>query len=170
MTQLVKGMYGHEFSPTRNAPFGLMCGQMRARSSFGHNAGWYNKKGEKLGFGDLNGKDIQNIQNGLEQDELFIILSELASFWKFVRRPGAVGSMADVDRQKEYEPGQEYVSKHFMYCVTKEKVFRSVYDPKNLNPSDFDGITVYPLAKEKLYEMMKLKKWEDSTRYGEQND
>ena len=84
MAQLIKGMYGHEFKPTCNL-FGLYCGQMRGGDAkMTHNSGWYNKSGEKLGFGDLSVKDFKKISKELEKDELFIILGESDSFWNFV--------------------------------------------------------------------------------------
>ena len=50
--QLTKGLFDNEFELT-SGPFGLHNGQMRGGSDkITHNSGWYNKLGEKLGFGD----------------------------------------------------------------------------------------------------------------------
>lgn len=157
MAQLTKGMYGTEFD-SRSRLFGLACGQMRVRRTFGHNAGWYNKKGEKIGWGDLETKDIKNIQNEINEDELFIILSESASFWKFVRRPGPIGSMSDVDHQSEYAPGQEYVAKYFMWCVSKKGVFyngRNGYDSSYNSHQEVDGIHLFPMLSSELLNLMR---------------
>ena len=42
-----------------------------------HNAGWYNRKGEEIGWGDLSVKDLKNIKGGLRTGELFIVMSEI---------------------------------------------------------------------------------------------
>jgi hypothetical protein len=74
MVQLTKGMYGTEFNRTSSL-FGLRCGQMsRGQSKITHNSGWYNKSGEKLGWGDLSLKHFKRIADEIAEDELFIVL------------------------------------------------------------------------------------------------
>lgn len=117
MAQLTKGMYGHEFNPTGEM-FGLRCGQMRGGDTrMTRNSGWYNKAGEKLGFGDLSAKDFQRIASELEDGELFVILGEQDSFWNFV------GSMAETKPMVE-APGVDYVAEHAIYVIARNQLYR----------------------------------------------
>src|SRR3989338_918088 len=120
MAQLTKGMYGGEILAKRGL-FGLRCGQCRG-DDFVHNGGWYNRAGEKLGFGDLAPADFLEVSNNLEDGEMFIILSESDSFWKFVYRPGLIGSMAAVKPDVE-APGVEYVAEHAMYVIARHQFY-----------------------------------------------
>jgi hypothetical protein len=115
MAQLTKSMYGQEFGRTGNL-FGLHCGQIRSRD-FCHNAGWYNKLGEKLGWGDLSVEDFQRIRRELEEGEMFIILGEQDSFWNFVTRPGLLGHNA-VTKPDVEAPGVDYVASKARYIIT----------------------------------------------------
>lgn len=125
IAQLTKGMYGHEFHPTGDL-FGLRCGQMCGSSTrMAKNAGWYNKSGEKLGFGDLSAADFQRISSELENGELFIVLSEQNSFWNFVTRPGIIGAQAETKPDVE-APGMEYVAEHCRYILAKGSAYAIV--------------------------------------------
>lgn len=118
--QLTKGMYGHEFKPSSDL-FGLRCGQIRDEG-FVHNGGWYNKQGEKLGWGDLSRADFLRISNKVADGELFIILRESDSFWKFVTRPGIIGSMATVKPDVE-APGVDYVAEKCRYIIARHQLY-----------------------------------------------
>ena len=120
MSQLTKGMYGHQFNPT-DRTFGIACGQIRNRDMI-HNGGWYNKAGEKLGWGDLSPDDFMRIRRELEDGELFIILYEQDSFWNFVLRPGLIGSMAQVKPDVE-APGVDYVTQKCAYIIGNGKFY-----------------------------------------------
>lgn len=117
---LFPGIYGTEFNYVKG-PFDLKCGQMRA-NQFTHNSGWYNKFGQKLGFGDLSAKDIKTISKEIPEDELFYVLSETDSFWNFVTKISIIGSLSTTD-PKEQEPGIEYVEEHFIYLITRNKIY-----------------------------------------------
>lgn len=80
---LTKGMYGSEFNKSPIPYYNLRCGQMRTNDLV-HNGGWYNNKGEKLGWGDLSSDDLIHLSNTLLEGEVFYILPEGASYWKFV--------------------------------------------------------------------------------------
>ena len=109
MTQLIKGMYGGEFSHEESNLFGLHCGQMRGgKDKLTYNSGWYNKSGEKLGWGDLSTEDMMRIAAELEANELFIILSEGKSCWDH-----------RTNWLSESAPGIAYVAKHAMYIIAK---------------------------------------------------
>lgn len=73
MAQLTIGMYGDAYQRTSNL-FGLRCGQIRYEGRRTHDAGWYNKAGEKIGWGDLSNHDMTQIASELATDELFIVL------------------------------------------------------------------------------------------------
>lgn len=122
MAQLTKGLYGHEFE-SKSRLFGLRCGQMRGGpAKLTHNSGWYNKAGEKLGFGDLSTEDFQRIYAELNDDEMFIVLGERDSFWNFVTRPGLIGSMAEVKPDVE-APGVDYVAEHCVYVIDRNGIY-----------------------------------------------
>lgn len=116
MARLTKGLYGHQFGPTSNL-FGLHCGQIRGKD-FVHNGGWYNRLGEKLGWGDLSTDDFFRIRRELEEGEMFIILGESDSFWNFVTRPGLLGHNA-VTKPDVEAPGVDYVAEKARYIITK---------------------------------------------------
>jgi hypothetical protein len=117
MSRLTKGMFGTEFSNTSHL-FGLSCGQMRG-AQIVHNGGWYNAKGEKLGWGDLGSEDFRKLQHELRDDELFIVLSESDSFWNFVRHnPGTIGSDCRTE-PTESAPGPAYVAEKCSFILTK---------------------------------------------------
>jgi hypothetical protein len=120
MAQLTKGMYGSQFV-NASSLFGLRCGQMRGRDRIGHNSGWYNEAGEKLGWGDLSVADIRRISREIEPGELFIILGEQDSFWNFVTHYGAIGSMCRTKPEAE-SPGVEYVAEKCCLIVAKDRV------------------------------------------------
>ncbi|MCX6736027.1 MAG: hypothetical protein NTZ13_03000 [Candidatus Parcubacteria bacterium] len=110
MVQLTKGMYGSESNQTGDL-FGLACGQMCSEKKITHNSGWYNRSGEKLGWGDLNAEDFARIARELDAGEFFIILSEQDSRWK-------------VPEGKEEDPGVLYVAEHALYIITRNQLFR----------------------------------------------
>ena len=113
MSRLTKEMYGREFQPASSL-FGLRCGQRRD-DDLVHNGGWYNKAGERLGWGDLSHDDLQRIAAGLQKGELFIVLPERASFWNYatpVDQPSPV-----------HAPGVEYVAEHARYVIAPDALF-----------------------------------------------
>ncbi len=71
-----------------------------------HNASWYNRLGEKLGWGDLSGANIQQIRTCLPAGELFIIVSERAPFWDLSK---------DLDPMN---PGIDFLVKHAEALIT----------------------------------------------------
>ena len=54
--------------------------QIHCDTRYGHNAGWFNHLGERIGHGDLNANDILNIMDNLNDDEIFIVLSEQSNY------------------------------------------------------------------------------------------
>lgn len=122
MAQLRKGMYPNK--KYKLGPFGLYCGQMRGRKKkITHNSGWYNKAGAKLGWGDLSGVDFQRISRELKSGQLFIVLSEVSSYWRFVTFRGSVKRRTKVVSQKEKAPGVNYVVKNASYVIGQNKLY-----------------------------------------------
>lgn len=86
---------------------GLKSGQMRQRDLV-HNGGWYDKTGQKIGWGDLEPADMRHIKDTLKADEIFYILPESDSFWNFVTSVGPIGSMCETEQTVD-NPGIDYV-------------------------------------------------------------
>lgn len=101
MSSLTKGMYADYICNK----FGLRYNQIRTDALI-TNAGWFNSKGEKLGFGDLNFVDFDAISMDIEDNEVFIALSEAATTWDMPQ---------ELDRN---EPGIEYVMKNAKWVVS----------------------------------------------------
>ena len=121
--QLTKGLFDNEFELT-SGPFGLHNGQMRGGSDkITHNSGWYNKLGEKLGFGDLSGRDFRRIAKNIDEGEVFIVFGEQDSFWHFVTDIGIIGS-ACKPKPEVSAPGIDYVIEHARYVVVRNHLFR----------------------------------------------
>ncbi len=102
--------------------FGLREGCMRTPSMV-HNGGWYNSLSDKIGWGDLAGRDFKKIQEKLKDDELFVVLGEQESFWHFVSHVGIIGSMSKV-KPDEQKPGVAYIAEHARWIIAKDTVYR----------------------------------------------
>jgi hypothetical protein len=120
--RLTQGLYGLEMASPKKDLFGIYCGQYR-NPSVSHNGGWYNSLGEKLGFGDLNQKDLDRIAAHLKPDEAFLVLSESDSFWKFVTHHGICGSMC-ATTPDEKNPGLDYVVENAVYAVLPGEIYK----------------------------------------------
>lgn len=55
------------------------CRECEIDEKLVHNGGWYNREGEKIGWGDLSLSDMENVQRHLESGGVFIVLSETDS-------------------------------------------------------------------------------------------
>lgn len=118
MTQLTQGMYGTEYRRGSNL-FGLRCGQIG--DGVTHNSGWYNKAGQRLGWGDLDVDDFENIALGLEDDELFILLSERDTFWN--ERLERLAGGKPGKRLDQEAPGVDYVAEHARFIIAPCEVY-----------------------------------------------
>lgn len=115
--KLEKGMYAHGIHGRGSNAFGLSDGQMRA-FDYVHNGGWYNAKGEKLGWGDLDLKDLKRISEELPEGEVFVVLSESdANDFNGRRR----GDATNFDLQA---PGVDYVCAHARLIIRKDGVYQ----------------------------------------------
>jgi len=138
MPTLTQAMYGTEFNPTSRL-FGLRCGQMRSTSKLVHNGGWYNRQGEKLGWGDLSTTDFLNIQAGLPELELWVVIDEGASFWKFVTNVGVIGAMCSTVHTVS-APGVDYVAEHCSFIVCSMELYHLVNDSRSKEFWDHEGL------------------------------
>lgn len=142
MPQLTKGMYGTEFDQTSSL-FGLRCGQMSSgQSKITHNSGWYNKRGEKLGWGDLSLGDFQRIADEIEEDELFIILNEQNSYWNFFKK-----------KLPEDAPGVEYVATHSRFIIAAGQLY-GVGSFVDRNAEGYYGLPYKMIEKEEVLRKM----------------
>ena len=116
MTQLTKGMFGTVGKP-KVGLFGLETGQVgRIGEVVAEKSGWYNTRGERLGSGDLTAIDMLRISTEIEPNELFIVLDEHDSFWKFT---------TDTKERRDVSvPGPEYVVEHALYVIGYLSLFK----------------------------------------------
>lgn len=155
--RLTKGCFGSQFDHITVPGFDfLRCGQIRSKESFGHNSGWYNILGEKLGWGDLNKKDIEDIMKNLKDDEIFITLGEHDSFWNFVTEIGPIGSMSKT-RISEQAPGPEYVAEHCRFIITNKGIFRKQDDYFPRDDYEIEGINIKMLPVKEVFKMFGVK-------------
>lgn len=99
------------FNSTERGPFNLREGQIRGAEVV-HNGGWYNKDGQKIGWGDLSGEDMVRIRDEIPEGEVFIILREHDSYWSFKG-----------DREKEMNPGLKYILQKVLYIIRRGTIF-----------------------------------------------
>jgi hypothetical protein len=154
--KLTQGMYGTEFGPTSKF-MGLRCGQMRTKQ-ITHNSGWYNGDGEKIGWGDLDREDFYRIQSSLEPGDIFVILGEGDSFWKFVDKIGLIGSMCSVQPIVD-APGKIYCAAHAMFIITPDKFFVRSYSHNGPDESpcrDDNGMTWWHMSYDTSFKLMGL--------------
>jgi len=139
-----------EYVDSKN-DLGIINGQMRA-DDFVHNGGWYNAKGEKIGWGDLSKEDLERITNRMagQPFELFIVLGEHDSFWPFVTSVGPIGSLCGVEA-KEKNPGLDYVAEHARYVITGG----GMYSLRSDESYELGSIMVNPMTRERLREIMR---------------
>lgn len=107
---------------------GFRIGQMRGymAKKVGHNCGWYNKDGVKIGWGDLSRDDLDKVAAALPVGEILVVLGEHTSFWNFVTRVGVIGDMCE-KTASEAAPGVDYIAEHAVFVVMPGE-WRTVYD------------------------------------------
>lgn len=147
--KLVQGMFDYR----RHETFGLSMGQMRSYDKITHNSGWYNLRGEKIGWGDLGVSDFRCIKDNLEDGDAFIVLGESDSFWNFVTQPGITGEDSEVEGT-EQNPGVEYILDKVQYFITKDGAYfvdRYGDSPELVNR---DGLIIKGVTKEKAAQLL----------------
>jgi hypothetical protein len=142
MKQLILGMYDDRKSQL----FGLWSGQIRCRDKFTHNSGWYNRKGEKLGWGDLNAKDFRRISNEIAKGEMFIVLGEID-----------VESRLRGTSLDPKAPGIDYAADRAIYMIKKGHVYK-VSDYSSDESYEMYGVKLEILRHQQLLELLSRKK------------
>ena len=117
--QLTKGMFGTELNPVEH--FGLSCGLMySSNTSIGHNAGWFNRDGERLGWGDISNWHVRRIQDQLEPTQFFIVLPEAKSFLDPLTH--------DAEGQNP-SFSKEYLTEFYRLAITRDMVYQPITYP-----------------------------------------
>lgn len=162
MTRRKKRLRRKLFYSRRPKPdFGLRNGQMRPRTTRAvKNAGWYNRQGEKLGWGDLSMADMRRIAQSLRKGEMVILLSERDSFWAFVTKfSGGVGSECET-ANAEMAPGRAYVSSRCTHVISPRKihVVERWGDGRRPVGRVIDGIACLVIDQDGVDELMRRKR------------
>lgn len=151
--KLTRGMFG-EGSKNKCTEFGIWWGQMIGEpGKITHNAGWYNKAGEKLGWGDLSTENFKRISKELDEGELFVTLPESASFWKFVEKFGATGSLCQVNNT-EYAPGKEYIAENANFLIGKDILYFVDCYERGLTITKMYGLTFQVVKPEDVIKLL----------------
>jgi len=109
--QLSKGLYMRESNPTSTL-FGLCCGQTRDKDGqIVFKGWWYNKDGERLGWGDLSIDDFERIKSELNDGEFFIVLKDNDRRWNLAIKK----SQDELDIEA---PGIDYVAENCRFVIT----------------------------------------------------
>lgn len=124
---LSKGIFGIETDPTKT-PFGFISGQIRINGLL-NNAGWFNSRGEKLGYGDLSLDDLKTVSKQIPSKELFFVLSEFDTAWDIPK---------ELDKQA---PGIDYVMKHCLWVVYSGEIFKVRDAIKASKTADYEAIS-----------------------------
>lgn len=119
---LRKGLFHRQYSG--RIRFGLIDSQLRGRwHRIAKNAGWYNRRGEKLGAGDLSVEDAVRIAASLRKGELFIVVSEWALWYFRTYTRRGKRRKATFDYGREQAPGLAAVADQALYIFAPRKRF-----------------------------------------------
>lgn len=106
--------------------FGLRIGRITIANNAAHNGGWYNREGKKIGWGDLDWKDLERVARELPVGESFIVLGERESYWNFVTHLSPIGAANTTDRS-ETAPGIAYIKDNARIVVRGGKIYYRSY-------------------------------------------
>ena len=153
MRRLRRGMYGTQHRRKRGL-FGLRCGQLSSRGDKAvHNGGWYNSRGEKIGWGDLSYADLRRIAKGLRKDELVLILSERDSYWEFTTFTPEFAIS-----RRERKPGVRYVAGRCFIIVMKGNLLYVSYDDLDDTDMPVGGEKFTPIKRKDVQRLMREKR------------
>jgi hypothetical protein len=88
----------------------LRVSQMRY-VQLAHNGSWFDKRGKKLGWGDIAVRDLYNVQQVLENDDIFVVVGEHDSYWS-------------VPLELQDNPGRELLITKGRYFVTRWAIYK----------------------------------------------
>ncbi len=129
---------GTTYPPAAAGPFGLRSDQMRSAPVLIQNAGWYNRCGEFLGYGDLAPRDFQRISSEIDEDEIFFVLHE--GYW---RMPSQA--------KKYLRFGLEHVFHVADYIITRGHVHlvanHAMFGPRPGQRHFYDGLEIPVIAR-----------------------
>lgn len=131
--KLTQGMFS---DPKCNA-FGLSYAQVKTNPLF-KSAGWFNRKGEKLGYGDLSVQDLWSIANQLHDDDVFLALTEADTIWNIP---------SDLDK---FKPGHRYVFEHAVLGITRYDVYKIKDTYPNRRTHDL-GVEVFKTRRDYFF-------------------
>jgi hypothetical protein len=145
-TLLTKSVYGLETDPNKT-PFKLINGQQKLNGIIS-SAGWFNGKGERLGYGDLSLKDIHRISKNIPDNEMFYVLSEVDASWDIPK---------ELDRSA---PGTDYVINNASWIIGQKLIIRSRSDIFGLRgKEDFvekDGVFYNRLSRDEVRKLFSV--------------
>lgn len=154
MARLKKGMYGDEEYPKSNL-FRLRTGQSYVERKILHNAVWFNKDGERLGWGDIAKKDIDQIAAFLEEGEMFVFLHESDANWDFYRHKGPDGERYEIIPKKD-SLGTEYIGKYATYFVIRHRPYYIERFPNDKNYIEREGVIFTKISRKKFRSILGL--------------
>lgn len=116
--RLRKEMYYFDTGRRPSRLFGLRCGQLRGRRRrIAKNAGWYDRHGHKLGWGDLSADDLAKIMSGISRHEVFLVLGETDSYWHFTKFVTRGAKKFLRVHARERAPGARYILEHCSFVI-----------------------------------------------------
>lgn len=137
----------------RIAFLGLAFGQIWGGSyRVTKNSGWYNEKGEKIGFGDLSRDNFKTITEKLLKGEYFVVLSETDASWNFNAKGFLQGSKKKIHIDA---PGVDYVSAHATWVITQGKIFKvDSFNSEKGKTVTWRGVHALVLKKDKVKDLI----------------
>jgi hypothetical protein len=145
-TLLTKSVYGLETDPNKT-PFKLINGQQKLNGIIS-SAGWFNGKGERLGYGDLSIKDINRISKNIPDNEMFYVLSEVDASWDIPK---------ELDRSA---PGTDYVINNASWIIGQKLIIRSRSDIFGLRDKEDivekDGVSYNRLSRDEVRKLFSI--------------
>ena len=109
--QLFENMYQSARGREASALFSLRDGQM-LENHIVHNGYWYNRAGKLLGHGDLSHQNLADVAAGLDQGEVFVVLSEYNAFGSGLH-----------EAKGPYGHSLRYIADHAMYVIVQGRVY-----------------------------------------------
>jgi hypothetical protein len=145
-------MYMDPSLPESDPPFGLECGQ-ECREALARKSGWYNQRGERIGWGDLTVQQMMRISREIGRKELFIVLPEVASFSR--HQPLSYRRRFGTEFNEE-APGLGHIIAKATFIVDRYNIYMvDRYKPSDKNSSFLHkGIRVKLLPERHIREML----------------